>query len=352
MATMDQLTQQIQILTQQLASQEAKLQQVEITKFRLTPDQIIRNFNDITSFSGEDSFKLKSFLKDVNCAEQLCGMDNAELKTYCLNKIINGKIIGKARNCILEIPEDERNWQTVVRTLTLRFRPKQTIYNLTFLAKELKVFNLKELFNKLTKIKADANEICDFNGEEEFVYRAIDKELVQILKSKLIPIVQFQVDENKTLFELDNIMCQSEMYYSEDIIKPSSKMTKQTYKNEKDFKNNRINNVNSNGNHNHYQNRHNSNFKSSYNQNNNYSREQNFYNRQSNSNNNSRPYRSYDNNNHYNNYTNNNNYNNQNRGQNGSRQSRFHNQNNRTEPMEVDNINTGSQIGEEVNFTD
>lgn len=225
MATMEQLTNQVSILTQQLEAQEIKLNSVNI-KFQLTPDQIIRNFNEIQPFSGENSYNLKSFLNTVESVESLCGNDNYDLRCYCLKKMINSKITGRARDVILEIPENDRTWDAIVETLTLRFRPRKTIHQLLFQARDIKVFNLKDLFYKLTKIKSEANEICDFDEEETFTYQAIDKELVQILKSKIIPIAQLQIDQTKSLFELDNILCQSEVYLSEEIIKIPFKINK------------------------------------------------------------------------------------------------------------------------------
>lgn len=341
---MERLNEQIVALTQQLASQEARFGKIQQTKFQLNADQVIRNFNEIPPFSGEDAYKLKSFLKTVSAVEGLCGENNIELKQYCLARLVNSKIIGKAREAILEIPEGERNWQRTVQTLFLRFRPKQTIHQLLYIAKEIKVFNLKDAFNKLTKIKSEANEICDFDDENYFTYHAIDRELVQILKSKVNPIVQLQIDQTKNLFELDNIFCQSEIYLSEDIIKYSYKINKA---NDRNFPNNtkRMNNTV----HNKYNN---SNKTPNYNQNNNnvkprafnnFTREQNFtnnYPRQNRFYNNSGQYRSY-------------NYNNQYRDQNRSGQSRLnYNQQNKTEPMEIDNINKDDYINQEVNFTD
>lgn len=333
--TMEQLTNQVALLTQQLNEQTHRLNQVNRTAFELTPDQIIRNFNEITPFSGENSFKLKSFLSAVEDVEALCGQNNAQLRQYCLKKIINSKIIGKARNVILEIPEDSRNWATVVNTLTLRFRPKRTIHQLLFQAKELKVFNLKDLFNKLSSIKSETSEICDFDNEESFTYESIDKELVQILKLKLTPIMQIQIDQSKTLFELDNIFCQSEIYLSDEVIKNEYRLNK----------NNKIGKINQfvvekNKKQNPNFQRKNSsynNYRSTYNSPNTF-----------NNPNTTRP-----------NFFNNNYHNNRTSGQfkrqnfsNNNRSGQFRNFNNRTEqPMEIENINKQNDADQEVNFT-
>lgn len=196
------------------------------TQFRLTADQIIKHFTDIPLFSGEDSYKLKSFLKNVEQAELLCGQDNDDLRTYCLAKVINGRIVGRARTVLLRIPDQERTWQKVIDTLKQHFRPRSTIHQLLFQARLIKVYNLKDLFNRLTKIEAEANEICDFNNEDNFTYKSIDRELVQIIIDHCIPTFQIHIDENLSLIELDNKMCRTELYHSDEIIKPYYKMNK------------------------------------------------------------------------------------------------------------------------------
>lgn len=323
---MAQLTDQIALLTQKLAAQEAKLNQMSVTKFELTADQIIRNFNEIPPFSGEDGYKLKSFLKTVQDVESLCGNNNQQLQAYCLSKVINGKIIGKARNTILEIPENKRSCNSVVETLTLRYRPKQTIYQLLFQAKDLKVYNLKDLFNKLNNIKSEASEICDFDNKDSFTYEAIDKELVQVLKSKLIPILQVQVDQTKSLFELEIFFCESEIYLSDDVIKHTFKINKTN----KMFQNKKHNNSdNPNPNRNNY-----------------YYNSPNFYNPPNFHNNPRSNIVRTNNNNRYSGQ-----YRQPNFIQNRSGQYRNNNNNNRIEPMEVDNINKQIEINQEVNFT-
>ena len=343
------LFEQIQNLTVKLNEQT-----VNVTKFNLTPAQIIRNFNEIPPFSGEDSYKLKSFLKTIEDCEKLCGENNNELKCYCLTKIVNNKIIGSARNAIMEIPEHQRNWYNVEQQLRTKFRPKHTVHQLLFQAKDLKVHNLKDLFNKLNRIKSECSEICDFEDEDIFTYTSIDKEIVQILISKLVPIAQLQINTKNSLFELENLLCQSEIYLSEEIIKNEYKIHKKDVYNKNNFTNRRIN-----SNHNSNQN---SNQNSNHNSNNN-----NFKKNENNIPNFQYRFRKDYNNNHFNNNNhNNNNYGHNNFNNNGSGQYKRHFENrngqfdNRTRqyrntftrqeptPMEVDNIN--EELNHEVNF--
>lgn len=359
-AQQQQFHEQLQILNQKINEQETRLHQIQNTRFNLTPDQIIRNFNEITSFSGDNNYKLKSFLKSVEDVESLCGMNNEDLKQYCLKKLINNKIIGSARNAILEIPDHQRTWTNIIAQLQLKFKPKSTIHQLLFTAKELKVNNLKELFEKLNEIKSKCSEICDFEDEENFTYEAIDKELVQIIKSKLIPIMQIQINSEKTLFELDNILCQSEIYYCNDIIKNEYKINKS------------YNSGNNNHNKNYNNNKQKPNYQSqNYLNKNNIGQNQNFNSYRQNNFNNKHPNQN-SNNNYRNNYNGNNyngqNYNGQyrqNSGQYRQNSGQFRannygnnnfNKNREITPMEVDNLEqTNSQINHinnEVNFTD
>lgn len=90
MSTMEQLIQQVQLLTQKVTEQDVILNTTtaNTTRFQLSASQVIKNFNDIKPFSGEDSYKVKSFFKAIENAEELCGTQNQELRSYCLRMMI------------------------------------------------------------------------------------------------------------------------------------------------------------------------------------------------------------------------------------------------------------------------
>lgn len=67
------LQEQVALLTEAQNQQQQRMQEMQLTQLKLTPDQIIKNFNTIPLFSGEDSYKLRTFLKNVMFfQEQLC----------------------------------------------------------------------------------------------------------------------------------------------------------------------------------------------------------------------------------------------------------------------------------------
>lgn len=349
---MEQLQQQIHQMQMQIVAYETKMSNLQQTCFQLTPNQIIQNFNDIPPFSGEDNYKLKVFLRYVSNVEELCGQNNEELKHYCLRRIINGKITGRAHGFILEIPESQRTWNQVVQTLRDRFRPRGTIMQLLFAAKNLKVYNIKDLCNKLTQIKLECNEICDYDNDDTYTYNSIDKEIVQILCTKLTPIVQLQIDTNSSLFDIDHIFCQTEIYYAKDVIKDEYRIkTEQQYK-----QNTNKNEQNFTRNGNRHQGQY-TNINDNQNRNNTYSNQNRNTtpNPSTNHNQNRNMHHQYPNTNRTNNYqyrnTNTNNPFNRNVNQqqySPQQNNPFRSTNN--EPMEVDNIQREQVRQEEVNF--
>lgn len=213
---MEELVEQIQNLEMTVKELEEKSRNPNL--FNLTSNEIIQMFYKIQPFSGENDYKLKPFLEIVKHVAVLCG-ENDELKTFCIQIIINHKIIGLAKDIILEIPKNQRTWSNIVEHLKIKFRPTNTIDNLLIQANQLKVRNLKDLFNKLTKIKTNCHEICDFNEENHLKYKYINRVLVELLITKVVPSIQSQIDSKKSLFELDSYFCQTDEYYNPNLIK-------------------------------------------------------------------------------------------------------------------------------------
>lgn len=92
-----------------------------------------------------------------------------------------------------------------------------------------KVFNLEHLLSELNQIKADAKEICDFDNNDIFSYQRVDKELYLILRMIVTPVVDLQIDETKTLFELDNFFNRSSMYTCPETIRTEYRCNKTNF---------------------------------------------------------------------------------------------------------------------------
>lgn len=243
--TNEQLAKQVSQLTDQYPESQAHSIPGTATKFNLSAMDIITIFEKIKPFSGEDDYKLKTFLQAVSNAEVLCGTATG-LRLYCLGLVISTKIIGEASNIIAEIAEHSRDWASVVETLKLRYRPKYTVHLPLSQGREIKVNNLKDLFKALFKVKADAYEVCEYNQMTQLTYSAINSELLEILRSKIVPTSQLHIDMTKSLIENHNELCQTELYECEEIIKPEFRESKNTYvkhfQNKSNFRNHSIQN--------------------------------------------------------------------------------------------------------------
>lgn len=355
------LQQHIAELANRIEQQRQQINALQPTLFELSPNQIIQQFNNICPFTGENYQNLPLFLRNVEAALELCGQDNRNLKDYCLRQVIQTKIGGQARSFILEIPENLRTWATVVQTLRERFRPRTTIMQQMLQAREVKVFNLKDLLHKISSIKAKCNEILDFDNTN-YSFESIDSELVQIVKYKLIPIVSLQIDSNSSLSEIIHKFSTEEVFQTNEAIKECYRLkssndatTKTNTRNQisrpNSYNNNNRYNFNSNQNYNNGQNRtynsnpnYNNGPSRTYNSNPNYNNGPNRtynpnanYNNQQNSSFNHNTNHTNNNNNHFNPFNASNNrfaYNNQNRPNNNYN----YLNNNRSVPMEVDSV--------------
>lgn len=163
------------------------------------PNDIIQNFNVIPLFAGAED--LNAFLNNVNSTLLLCG-SNEELKAYCLQKIVQTTITGPARSSIAELQGAQRNWENVAALFRNKYRPKTTtIPQQMHAARELKVFNLKDLINKLNSIKNHCNEIGTYD-DRAYNHLSVDNELVQILEFKLVASATSQINSESQLWSL------------------------------------------------------------------------------------------------------------------------------------------------------
>lgn len=289
------LTYEMENNMEELRNQNAQLQaliqqqQHEINTHRLpfvmNPAQIIETFNSIKSFSGdEDSYQWRTFRRAVNGAISLCGDQDVNLRTYCLNRVVNTKIVGSAASLLLEMPNDNLTWEAVVEFLEQRYRPRGTTCDLIYKARITKVLSLEDMFTKFHQIKLQANEIFYSNGNDKANMTNFDNELVKIVKTKMLGQYQVQVQPDMTLEQLDRHCESFETYQDINVIKPEDRINanrnnnrqeNQIYTNSNSYnnQNNRFNRYNNNnyGNNNNtqqYRNSNNGNNGSNYRNNN------------------------------------------------------------------------------------
>lgn len=194
----------------QAAAQPAA-QQID---FALDNNQIISHFNQLKQFSGDGEYPWRAFRSDVRATVELIRPGNDQLKVYCLSRVVSSKIVGKAAALLMEMPEEDRTWDTVSAFLDQKFRPKGTTSQLSVRAKELKVFTIKQLIEALWSIKIEANEIFRFNNATARTISDFDEELVHTLQDKLKPEYQVIITDNMTLEECETRFSRYSFYNS------------------------------------------------------------------------------------------------------------------------------------------
>lgn len=217
-ATLQNTIQQIQI----------QLQQVNISNHmqqtQMTPVEIRKTFRDIPVFSGEDKYRLSTFLRNVQAAESNC--TSQQLQVQCLQKVINERITGRAQNVISRLSPSERTWENVKEALKAEFRPPGDITDMLYEAKYTKVQTIKDLLSKLRHVESKCIEIMDFDGHETYNHNLLNRDLVKIFIKKLNPIQQQLIDQNSTLCEIHRKMSSLDVYTDENAIDQKHKINK------------------------------------------------------------------------------------------------------------------------------
>lgn len=247
---MEQLQQQITELQYQLQQQRQQQQEEQQQQqqqqrqaappshpFGFTASDILRHFTSIPIFSGENDYKLPTFLRNVNQAARLCGNDE-NFKAFCLEQVINCRISGRAQYCVQQLAENQRYWANVEQSLRIEFQPSSTIHQELYQARSLKVCNLKDLFEKLKQVECKCIEILEFNNDTLYNVDIVNRELVQIIIDHLVPTEQQHIDITSSLTNLHNRMCKTAIYSCPDIIQPYFRL--------KQFNNFRTHNLNNN----------------------------------------------------------------------------------------------------------
>lgn len=355
---MEQEVQRLQQLVQQMQDQhriEMELLRQQLVQperaFQLTADQLLTKFQRIKVFSGKGDDSLQEFISSVENVAILCGENEAVLQ-YGLRLVCKEKIQGEAKLAVQRLG-DNLTWETVKSELKLHFRPRKTYKKLMDECRNLKVSSLRELFNIVRSINYQLNELYEFDDFKPPNYNpdSNDRNLVDIVKDMLNGCYRTNIQNGMTLIEVVNLFDNLGLLDESDVIHHN-------------FRKNRDNRPPNNRDRNF--NKHNNNSR----QNSGYSRQDNnfkntSYNNRSpgqnfgqNSGQYSGQQRSFHNNNGFNNnnsgqfrYRNNNSNSGQFRRNYGDNQRQFReatrNNDNTTEPMEIDNIQR-----QDVNFLD
>lgn len=196
--------------TQVIKEKQEDIQKVQIKEeppkstFSLTPEQTVNHFRHLKAFNGSDEYKLTEFIKSVENAGKLCN-GNRDLEHYVMQIILNDKIQGEAKRCVQRLG-DNLVWKQVKTELRLHFRPRHDYAELINRCRNLKVSNLRELFDNVRDTNYLLNELYDFDEDKPIIYTPEnnDRFLVGIIMEKLDNLIRGYVPTNGSLIEIYN----------------------------------------------------------------------------------------------------------------------------------------------------
>lgn len=195
MAELEELQLQIQQLQAVVQNQEAIIRhqeqqanarapvEAQCEALQLSPQHILNQFRGIKPF--DENHKLPAFIRSVENTARLC-RDNELLYQFGLQIIINDKITGKAASYVAQLGENP-SWNDVKEKLYQQFQPTKTYSGIFNNCREIKVSNLKELFDFFFNASFEINEIYQFDINKPLLYTAecVDRDLTEILLEKI-----------------------------------------------------------------------------------------------------------------------------------------------------------------------
>lgn len=313
--------------------------------FQLTADQVLNKFQKIRTYYGKEDYPLQEFFSTVENTVVLCG-NNVELVQHGLRIVLKEKIQGDAKTCIQRLG-DGVTWPQVKTELKSQFKPRTSYRRLFDQVRNVKVGNLRELFNIVRSVNFKLNELYEFddNRPPNYTPENNDRTLVDILKDMLSGSYRVNVRNNMTLNEVFNVFDELGLLDENDVIHYNFRKNNKNNHNHnnhnphrKDFKryeNDRHPDPHYNNNNFNTQNNNLNNQSGQFRRPENFRQERNFHN-------NNRPGQF---NNRSGQFNNRQNHLPNNSGQ--FRQGQNNNQNNEVVPMEIDNLQH-----QDVNFTD
>lgn len=136
-----------------------------------------------------------------------------------LSIVLATKIVGAAAAMMMELPTEDRTWDSIIVFMDDRFKPRGSTCDLMYTARGIKVNSVKEIMDTFKQIKLQANEIIAYNNEPRECMSNFDKELVKIVKTKLHTSYQMQVNDTHTLEQVDRHFSQYDAYNAIEAIR-------------------------------------------------------------------------------------------------------------------------------------
>lgn len=197
----------IQQLQNQLQQQHVQIQLQNIQQghlqqgLLLTPKELLTQFRQLKSLDKDHD--ATAFIASVEAVLALCPRENQQLMNLATAIIMNEKICGDAGDYIRGLGTDA-TWDQIKAKLIDHHRPRTTYADIFSKCRNVKVSNLRELFNYFERSKAELNKIYMYDDKRPEMYEPcrVDKDLVHILVEKIDVPLRSHSSQSDTLSEI------------------------------------------------------------------------------------------------------------------------------------------------------
>lgn len=235
-------------ILEQLNRREQQLEQLRNAYVELQQrqpnhiEQINKNVAHIPIFTGMGDITINSFLSNV---EYLLGtIANDELKKEATKAIYYRSIQGEAKNIVINIPQPD-NWEMIKRALKLRYRPDTEPHQIYKRIYNLRVNTVSELSIEIQNIKYKSDEIIAYYRDDHCIDLSnINSLLVNTVKEMTQGILLDKIYDERNLGNIIDIMTRRR--FEDSCIRPEYRKSK--FREDITFKQNRVQDKNSNNN--------------------------------------------------------------------------------------------------------
>ena len=170
----------------------------------LSADSVLNQFRQLKPYKGTEDFSLSSFIRSVEFTSRLCG-ENAELQTHGMQIVYNEKLQGQAEKCIRRLGNFP-SWTSVKQELRQYFQPQKSYSELFNCCRQVKVINLRELFEVFRNISNEISELYEFDKKKPEIFKSenVDRDLVDILIEKIDGNIRAHIEEGASLTQIYN----------------------------------------------------------------------------------------------------------------------------------------------------
>lgn len=191
-------------MQQQIRLQQQQINEPQRTQQhnrRLSTMEILQQFRQLRSL--DKNHNVLAFINSVEAVMALCPSDDIELAKLAMSIVANDKIIGEAANYVQELGINA-TWEEIKAKLLDQYRPRYTYGDVFMKFRNLKVCNLRELFEFTRKSKFEINQLYLYDEDKPTLYKpeCVERDLVNIIIDKIDIPMRTHSDKQCSLNQL------------------------------------------------------------------------------------------------------------------------------------------------------